>query len=50
MSERIRPCNARTVRCSELRPTVSTFCSTVTDRLPGTVWLSLPLGPSALTV
>src|SRR5713101_6381290 len=50
MSERIRPCRARTVRWSELRPTVSTSRSTVTDRLPGTVWLSLPLGPSALTV
>src|SRR5712691_10441730 len=50
MSERIRPCRARTVRWSELRPTVSTSRSIVTDRLPGTVWLSLPLGPSALTV
>src|SRR5438876_3363345 len=49
-SERIRPWSARTVRWSELRPTVRTFPSIVTDRPAGIDWASLPLGPSTFTV
>src|SRR5262245_1509498 len=49
-TERVSPCRARTVRWSELRATVKTFESIVTERLDGIDWLSLPLGPSARTV
>src|SRR5690242_10851983 len=49
-SERVSPCRARTLRWSELRPTVRTLASIFTDRLEGIGWLSLPFGPSARTV
>src|SRR5919106_170101 len=49
MSERVRPCSARTFRWSELRSTVTTLGSALTEMPPGTVWASLPLGPSTST-
>src|SRR5262245_3767987 len=48
-SERIRPWSARTVRWSELRSTVKTLASIVTDNPAGIACESFPFGPSTLT-
>src|SRR5262245_19031132 len=48
-SDRIRPWSARTVRCSELRSTVKTLASIVTDNPAGIACESFPFGPSTLT-
>src|SRR5262245_44774767 len=48
--DRIRPWSARTVRCSELRSTVSTLASMETDKPAGIACESFPFGPSTLTV
>src|SRR4029453_13465689 len=49
-SDRVSPWSARTLRWSELRSTVRTLDSILTETLSGTRCESCPLGPSTRTV